>query len=339
MNIGILGAGSLGTIMGAIVSQNGGSCVLIDANQEHVDALNTNGATITGLLDLNAPVRAITPDQMSKPFDIVIVLLKQTANKAALTKMLPFLKADSIVCCLQNGVPEEAVAEIIGMERTLGGSVSWGGAWISPGVAQLTSEPSHMRIEIGSPDGGKEEQLAKVAAFLKLAGEVEINPNLMGVKWAKLLNNCALSGMSAALGVTFGEIIDDDKGAACAVHIANELLLIAAAKGIRLEVIVPGFDYYDFGFSDQAGRDRAIAILRRLYEPHRAQTASMMNDMKRGIPCEIDFINGIVCDNGKKIGINTPFNQQVVDIVKRFEAKEIPFPTMANLELFTVPEL
>ena len=62
MNTAIIGAGSLGTIMAARVSQAGGDCVLIDTNEAHVNALNANGATVTGKLDIkNQPVRAITP--------------------------------------------------------------------------------------------------------------------------------------------------------------------------------------------------------------------------------------------------------------------------------------
>ena len=80
--VAIIGAGSLGTIMAAVVSTNGGECVLIDTNKEHVDALNKNGATITGYLDLkNIPVKAITPDQMEGIYDIVIILTKQLVNK------------------------------------------------------------------------------------------------------------------------------------------------------------------------------------------------------------------------------------------------------------------
>ena len=124
MRTAILGAGSLGTIMGAVVSKNGGDVVLVDSYKEHVDALNEKGATVTGYLDLkNIPVKAITPDQMDGIYDVVIVLLKQTANAVALRNLLPFIDENSVVCTLQNGIPEEAVAEIVGSDRTVGGTV------------------------------------------------------------------------------------------------------------------------------------------------------------------------------------------------------------------------
>ena len=340
MRTAILGAGSLGTIMGAVVSKNGGDVVLVDSYKEHVDALNEKGATVTGYLDLkNIPVKAITPDQMDGIYDVVIVLLKQTANAVALRNLLPFIDENSVVCTLQNGIPEEAVAEIVGSDRTVGGTVGWGGGWIAPGVSQLYTKPEHMRIEIGSLDGAITEKLKKVEAFLKMAGDVEINTNLLGIRWSKLLMNSALSGMSAALGCTFGEIIDDEKAVRCAAHVADELIRVADLKGIGLEVIIPGKDFSELKFDDEAGRDHAVEFLRDVYSVHRPQKASMMQDMEKGRPCEIDYINGIVSQNGDRFGLDTPFNDLIVKIVKEFEAGEIPFPTMANLDRFTVPKL
>lgn len=340
MRTAILGAGSLGTIMGAVVSKNGGDVVLVDSFKEHVDALNEKGATVTGYLDLkNIPVKAITPDQMEGIYDVVIVLLKQTANAVALRNLLPFINEDSVVCTLQNGIPEEAVAEIVGSDRTVGGTVGWGGGWIAPGVSQLYTKPEHMRIEIGSLDGAITEKLRRVEAFLKLAGDVEINTNLLGIRWSKLLMNSALSGMSAALGCTFGEIIDDEKAVRCAAHVADELIRVAELKGIGLEVIIPGKDFNELKFEDEAGRDHAVEFLRDVYSVHRPQKASMMQDMEKSRPCEIDYINGIVSLNGDKYGLETPFNDLIVKIVKEFEAGIIPFPTMKNLERFTVPKL
>jgi 2-dehydropantoate 2-reductase len=340
MRTAILGAGSLGTIMGAVVSKNGGDVVLVDSYKEHVDALNEKGATVTGYLDLkNIPVKAITPDQMDGIYDVVIVLLKQTANAVALRNLLPFIDENSVVCTLQNGIPEEAVAEIVGSDRTVGGTVGWGGGWIAPGVSQLYTKPEHMRIEIGSLDGAITEKLKRVEAFLKMAGDVEINTNLLGIRWSKLLMNSALSGMSAALGCTFGEIIDDEKAVRCAAHVADELIRVADLKGIGLEVIIPGKDFSELKFDDEAGRDHAVEFLRDVYSVHRPQKASMMQDMEKGRPCEIDYINGIVSQNGDRFGLDTPFNDLIVKIVKEFEAGEIPFPTMANLDRFTVPKL
>ena len=338
--IAILGAGSLGTIMAAMVSKNGGECYLIDTNKNHVDALNKDGATVTGFLEMeNVPVKAITPDQMEGIYDVVIVLTKQTANKVALTNLLPFINEKSVVCTLQNGIPEESVAEIVGRDRTCGGAVGWGAGWLKPGISQLYTKPEFMIVEIGNLDNVVNEKLKNVEDFLKLAGGVTINTNLLGFRWSKLLMNATFSGMSAALGCTFGDILDNEKALKCAIEVGSELIQVARAKGITLEEIVPGKDFYKFEYKDEASMLEAMEFARVVWDVHRPQKASMMQDMEKGIPCEIDYINGIVCKIGSEFGIETPFNQTIVDIVKEFEANEAPFPKMANLDRFNIPEL
>ena len=336
----IYGAGSLGTVMGAVVSKNGGECTLVDANKAHVDFLNEHGATVTGYMDIkNAPVKAITPDQLEGIYDLVIVLLKQTANQAALTKLLPYLDENSTVCTLQNGIPEENVAKIVGAERTIGGSVRWGAGWKEPGVSELYTDPKFMRVEIGSMTGEITENVKKAESFLKYAGEVEVNTNLTGVRWSKLLMNAALSGMSAATGSTFGDVIDDDKAVTLAAHVANELILTARAKGVKMEIIVPGRNFLDLEFHDEKGRENSIAWLRDFYSTDRPQKASMLQDMEKNIPCEIDYINGQLAENGDKYGVDTPVCDTIIKIVKDFEAGKIPFPTMDCLKYFEIPEI
>lgn len=337
--IAIIGAGSLGTIMAAVVSKNGGECVLIDTNKAHVDSLNEVGATVTGKMELkNQPVKAITPDEMEGVYDVVILLTKQTANQVVLKNLLPYIDENSVVCTLQNGIPEESVAAIVGRKRTAGGAVGWGAGYASPGVSELYTSPEFMIIEIGNLDNVVDEKLQRVERFLKMAGGVTINTNLLGFRWSKLLMNATFSGMSAALGCTFGDVLDNEKALKCAVQIGKELIQVARAKGIILEEIVPGKDFYQFEVTDEVNMEKAMAFARVVWDVHRPQKASMMQDMEKGIPCEIGFINGLVSDGGDEFGIETPFNDTVVSTVKAFEVGEIPFPTMENLSRFPSPE-
>ena len=333
--VAIIGAGSLGTVMAAIVSKNGGECILIDANKAHVDALNQDGATVTGKIDLkNQPVKAITPDQMEGIYDVVIVLTKQTVNQVVLKNLLPYINENSVVCTLQNGIPEHSVAAVVGSERTAGGAVGWGAGYASPGISELYTSPEFMIIEIGNLDNDYNDKLKKVENFLKLAGGVTVNSNLEGFRWSKLLMNATFSGMSAALGCTFGNVLDDERALKCAIQIGNELIQVARAKGITLEEIVPGKDFYKFEYKDEAGMKEAMEFARVVWDVHRPQKASMMQDMEKNIPCEIGYINGLVCKDGDEVGIETPFNDAVVTIVKAFESEELPFPTMTNLDRF-----
>ena len=305
-----------------------------------MDALNQNGATVIGKMELNAvPVKAITPEEMDGIYDLVILLAKQTYNDVALRQLLPHLGKNSVVCTLQNGVPEESVGRIIGPERVVGGIVGWGATFRGPGVSELTSDVSAMRYEIGEVDGSRTERIQAVCDLLNLAGTCVVMDNLMGTRWSKVIQNATLSGMSAALGCTYAEILDNEKAVSCAAWVGNEIVKIVRARGITLEDLVPGWSYYSLAFDDQEGLQRANQWLRDYFRPHRPLKASMLQDMEKGIPCEIDYIVGICSQWGRKLGIPTPTCDTIISIVKDFENGTIPMPTMAYLDRFVLPNL
>ena len=126
MRTALVGAGSLGTIIGALLTRGGEDVVLVDVHEEHVQALNDRGARITGHAELTVPVNAVTPGGMDGIYELIIYLVKTVYDEQALPGVLPHIDEDSSVITLQNGVPEEKVASIVGGERTLGGAVGWG---------------------------------------------------------------------------------------------------------------------------------------------------------------------------------------------------------------------
>lgn len=323
MRTAILGAGSLGTIIGALIAKSGRQIDLIDSYQENVDALNTNGATVTGFLDLNVPVKALVPGQLQGYYDLIILLTKQTANQAALTEILPYLHQDSVVCTLQNGVPEEAVASIVGKERTSGGAVMFGATWVKPGVSMLTSpfaKVQELAFEIGEIDGVRRPRQQQIKEILGAVGETKIMDNLMGIRWNKVLQNSCFSGMSAALGCTFGDVLASPKAMECLAHIADEVIKVTHAQGYRM-VEAFGEDFESLELKTSADIPEKMAFYHRVWDPHVKLKASMLQDLEKGKKTEIGYINGIVCDKGRQFGVATPFNDKVVELVKEAESR------------------
>ncbi|WP_231559014.1 2-dehydropantoate 2-reductase N-terminal domain-containing protein [Paracoccus sp. PAMC 22219] len=87
------------------MTKGGRPVELVDTNQAHVRALNAGGVSISGHLKLCHPVRAILPEQMRGPYDLVFLLNKQTANPRVLSHLAPHLHDDSTVCTLRTGSP------------------------------------------------------------------------------------------------------------------------------------------------------------------------------------------------------------------------------------------
>ena len=337
MRTAILGAGSLGTILGAYIAQSGREVLLVDAYKEHVDALNKNGATVVGGVNMNVPVTACTPDQMEGKFDLVFYLTKAPANQVALTQLLPHLHEKSVVCTLQNGLPEEAVASYVGKDRTIGGTVLWGGVLQGPGVSKYTSTPEKVRsaaFEIGELDGSITDRIKQVKEVLDTVGNTTIITNLMGARWAKLFINATYSGLSAALGISYGDILDDEYIFRVSMYTGNEVLKTAKLNGIKIVDDVQGFDVKKGEYDTEEERPSKAYIYTGVFGIHRLVTASMLNDMRRGIfLTEIEQINGSVVRAAAKVGFPTPFNSKIVELVTRAQNnKEVP--TVANLKEF-----
>ena len=158
----IYGAGSLGTVLGAYITKNGGEIDLINRNRAHVDALNEKGATITGKVELNVPVKAILPDNMEGKYDVILLMTKQLFNREVVSMLRDYLADDGVIVTLQNGLPEPIIAEIVGAHRTMGCTVEWGATLKEPGVCELTSEPESLSFHMGKMDGITDEQFKMV---------------------------------------------------------------------------------------------------------------------------------------------------------------------------------
>lgn len=317
MRAAVLGAGSLGTIIGALIAHTGKQIDLIDTNKEHVDALNQTGATITGSLELNVPVTALTPDQMTGQYDLVFLLTKQTSNQQTLTRLLAHLHENSVVCTLQNGIPEHAVAGIVGTQRTVGGAVGFGATWIKPGVSSLTSSYDALKnfaFEIGEIDGVVRPRLTQVQSYLECVGNTDIRTDLMGIRFSKLLMNATFSGMSAALGCTFGDVLNDARAMTCLAFVADECIKVAHAHDVRL-VLMQGEDFETFELDSAADIPSKMPLYNKIWGAHAALKASMLQDLEKGRDTEIRHINGLVCEKGRERGVATPFNDKIVELV------------------------
>ena len=327
--IAIYGAGAMGTVLGSFLTLGGlKNVTLITRNQAHVDGLNARGASLVCEGDgkeLNVKVQAITPEEMQGRYDVIFLMTKQRHNAEILENLLPFMHENTVVCTTQNGLPEQSVAEIIGTERTYGAATSFGATFIGGGKVALTSKIEGMSMEVGGyqNDNMHTPFLVEILSYAGKATNnenfVKATENLVGARWAKLSINAAFSGLSVVTGLTFGQVATKHKTRKLALCTLRECMDVAKANGVKLAKM-QGHDMEKLlGGKTALKRFIAYLVLPFAMKKHKKLVSGMLKDVQNGRRCEIDFICGAVVKAGKAVGVETPFNAEIVQLVHAIE--------------------
>lgn len=331
MRYAIYGAGALGTVLGAYIAKAGVEIDLVNRNEKHVAALKERGAKIVGTVNFTQKVNALLPSEMTGKYDVIVLMTKQRDNAATVNFLKDYLKEDGAICTCQNGMPEPKIAEIIGADRTLGCAIAWGATFHGEGVSELTSSPDALTFSLGQI--GNCKRLEDVRKLFSLMGTVVVEKNFLGARWSKLLINSAFSGLSTVTGGTFGEVAKTKSSRKVAQKIIKECIDVAKAAHISIEPVQGHKIDKLFDYNNALKKAVSFALIPVAMKKHAKLISSMLQDLRNGKKCEIDFINGTVCEYGEKYGVKTPFNAKTVEIVHGIEDGAYN-PEFANVKLY-----
>jgi 2-dehydropantoate 2-reductase len=310
----VVGAGAIGGVTAALMQGKVRRVMVLDADAEHVAALRDPGLRLDRLgeestVRLDAHAR---PEELPAKADFALVTLKAAYLEPALPPLRE--RAETFVS-LGNGLVQDRVAELVGAERLLVGTVEWGATNLGPGrLAQTTQAP----FVIGEPDGSESERVRRLAGVLGTVTDVHVSRNIRGQVWSKLLINSTWSGLGAASGLLYGQIAEDPARREVALAVWREGFAVGRAQGLELQEQV-GVRAEDMASEDRETADRAVeTMMGRLA----ATKASMLQDLERGVPCEVDVINGAVVARGREHGVATPLNEQIAEVVHGYERGE-----------------
>jgi len=334
--IAVLGAGAIGSTIGAYVARAGRPITLIDLWPAHVDAMNRGGLTMTAQdEEFTVPVTAVHLSEVASlrdPFDAVFLSVKSADTSWAATFIAPHLAPGGVLVSAQNGINDEEIGRIIGYPRTLGCVVTIGAALQEPGRVVRTTPSGRPAFGVGELTGMVTPRAHAVAEVLAPVGPARVTANLWGERWAKLVVNCMANALAGITGLNNAELRSRADVFAATVEIAGEALSVAQALGVQVEPVggIAAAAYLD------AYRGVGLEGLRASWLERGkgvgAGRPSLLQDVLKGRRTEVDYLNGYVVRQGRAVGVPTPMNAAVVEVVKRIEAGELS-PDPASLGL------
>ena len=329
--IGVIGAGAVGGSLAGFMTQGGEDVTLVDPWREHVEAMRTHGLLLDGLRgEHRVPVNAIHTDELDRiegQFDILIVAVKSYDTRWATELMLPFVKDDTWVVSPQNGINELQIAPIVGAHRTVGCVTTISVAAMEPGHVTRTGSFSQslqgkpIDFRVGELNGQVTARAEELARLFEPAGRTIVIDDLWGERWTKLCTNSMANPTAAMTGLASYEMRADERARRLMLKLGIETITVGRSMGYRVRPPLEEFELEDMERAATLGH----AELEERFTgkpPAIPGRPSMAQDVIKGRPTEIDHINGFVVEQGRRIGVPTPFNAAIVPVVKGVESGE-----------------
>jgi 2-dehydropantoate 2-reductase len=313
--IAVIGAGAVGSALGALLHRSGQNVVLI-ARPAHTAAIREHGLRVDGDTgDFVAPVEAA--ETLSFRPDLALLTVKTQDVVAAVKANQGFLN-DVPIVTFQNGIHSDVlVATLLPREQILSAVVLMHATYLLPGKVTVVYRG---KLILGRPYGLRDSKLEDVAHILNQVVPTRVTDNIQGAHWLKLivnLNNALPAITNHTMSQVYASVFLRD----IAVGLMREGLRVIDRGNIRLEslpdVSVGLSRLMSWMPSGIAGRI-AAAKVRRLSTVW-PLWGSTLQSIQRGRPTEIDYLNGEIMELGKRCGEVTPLNAKMVELVHQVE--------------------
>jgi 2-dehydropantoate 2-reductase len=296
MHFLVVGAGSMGCLFASRLTLAGYDVSIREAVRDWADRINDQGIRVEGITgEYTATVPALT-ERPSIPPDVVLICVKSNDTGAAGRGIEPWLKPDTTVVTLQNGLGNvEILGEIFGNERVVGGVTAEAATVLGPGRIRHAGRGETLIGPRGAPDSPV-ERIA--GAFNKAGFKTRSIENVDDLIWGKLIINVGINALTAVTRLKNGRLPHFEGTRLVMEEAVREAAAVARAREIQLP------------YPDPVGRVMEVC------EATSGNIASMLQDVLKEKVTEIDFINGAIVREGKALGIPTPVNFTLTSLVR-----------------------
>jgi len=302
LTITIFGVGALGALFGSRLHSLA-NVALFGHWPEQIQALNQTGLTVISPngQETTFKLQATSQPDALLPTDIALILVKSPQTEATARLVAQILQPHGLAITLQNGLGNlDILAAAVGQARAAQGITAQAATMLAPGrLRHAGSGPTYL-----AGTAAQRPMLAQVAALFNRAGlETSLADNADSLVWGKLAVNAGINPLTALLNVPNGALVENEFLRQVMAAAAAEVAQVAAALGIQLP--------YPDAAAHAAAVSRATA----------ANRSSMLQDLSRAAPTEIDAISGAVVRAGQQVGVPTPVNQLLLKLIKLKETQ------------------
>lgn len=325
-----VGAGAIGSYLGAFLTRAGHDVTLVDPWAEQVDTIRRQGIAVTGPHEpFDARPHAVhlnDAQRLPRDFDIAFVAMKVFDTAWAAQLAVRHVAPHGFIVSAQNCWPDPTIAQMVGRERAVAlvmsriGVATWKPGTVERGMEGGGGGTGHIVFRVGEHDGRVTPRATELAEMLSVVDGSTVTENIWGERWAKLCQNAMGNPVQAMSGLGSLDIMSSEVGRAITIHLGSESARVGLALGHRVVKFgnAPAETWAD------ASRRETWQELDRMLTPtgtaKRNWRASMAQDVAKGRPTEIDYMNGFVAAQGRERGIPTPVSAATVETLHEIES-------------------
>jgi len=314
----ILGAGSLGCVLGGLLTEAGYDVVLIGRDRRKIEAIRNNGLTITGVMGTHV-VKVEATDDPSEVQDagLLILLTKTVDTSDALASVSHLEQKVECAVSLQNGMlKDEHLKKSFGSSKVIGGATLVGATMLDDGVVEYTSDGFTF---IGEFDGRRSDRLTTVVGMLKSAGMKAVAvDDIHSLEWAKFMLALPGLALSSLTRLEIHNVMKDESLGGLFVQLVRETYEVAVGDGATLRPypgleLITGIVNSDNPHAVDLIRERGVALERA------GQTqiiSSMLQSIMSRKRTEVDETIGYVARRAGELGVDAPAIELCHRIIK-----------------------